>query len=236
MRTRTGRRPGSSAPPPRRRRSAAGITIVEMMIVVVILTVVMGGAFMVQMRLTKASAQISSSIESLRAHMNAVSLLRADLANARVESVAANGTSITYSLPVFDPITGSILDDDGNVLWGINDGTGPRVGGWCTVSFSFERTRSEAAEGFDLNGDGDLADTFDEGRLVKMSDLGARMPLPRTNVLLVSGNPAGDFDGDGINDRLFALNGESVRIRLARAKDRAAARIRPVTMAFAELK
>lgn len=220
-----------------RSRSIGGFSIIEMMIVLVILTVVFSAAFMVQARVSKASAQITNGTTALRASLDALNALRQDLSQARIEAVALNGSSVTFSLPVFDPLTKSCLDASGNVVWGINDGNGPKVGGNCTISFTPLKKRFESQEKLDLNGDGDQSDVFEEGRLVKKASTGTLMAMPKITLLLPYGNYGGDVDSDAVSDPIFAIAGtHQLALRMARPREAGPTQVRSYVMAFLDAK
>jgi len=75
-----------------------------------------------------------------------------------------------------------------------------------TIRFVTDRTISEAAQGVDLNGDGDRKDRFDLGHLEADRPDGTKEPLTGAWLLQPALNHGGDLDGDGVPDPIFSAD------------------------------
>jgi hypothetical protein len=212
-----------------------GFTLIEVAIALFLGTVTLGGLVALTSTSAEGTRSIGSNLQTIRGGVDALAALRHDLNRARVVSVCADGTSLTYRLPVPAGIGQATLDDAGEVIWGVSDTTGITVGGTVTLAFVPERTLRESESGADVNGDGDQTDVFDVGRISRTSSTGARLALPRLDVLLANGNRGGDIDGDGTADPLFGLSPDrrTVVIRLLRTSRTGSARLVEVQCAVA---
>jgi len=194
-----------------------GTSLVELAVAASVIGTMTLAALSLQVTTANASREIRSGFETVQTGARALDTLRRDLNRGRIEGIAPDGSSITYSLPLVDPVTGSFLDAGGNIRWGISDENGPVLGGTCTVAFQVEAVASEAALNRDLNGDGDLDDVFDRGRLSKTASTGEPLPLSRLDLFLPTGDYSGDVDSDGTDDPLFSLAAaRQVTLRIAR--------------------
>ena len=63
---------------------------------------------------------------------------------------------------------------------------------------------SEAADSADYNLDGDRTDSFQIGRLFRVSAGGQELPIGPSALAVTSPTPGGDLTGDGAADPLFA--------------------------------
>lgn len=131
--------------------------------------------------------------------------LRNTLSQACLKTLTTEGDFIEYLMPVTNVATGKHVDEAGQPYWGAADSDGDRVGGWYRIEFVLNRVRSEQLEQNDINGDGDLDDSFDEGTLVRTTDTGETVAMPTPYLLLVTGDHAGDVDGDEIGDPIFTV-------------------------------
>ena len=192
------------------------VSLIEVTIAAGVATIVLGAALGMTQTSMSASKVIGDSSVGLRREVEVKNALRLDLNRCRLEAIAPDGSSVTYSLPV-TAADGSLLDAYGNVIWGVSDSTGPKPGGTITVSFQVDRIRDEAVEEIDLNNDGDTTDRFDQGRLVKTASTGDRLALPLARVVLVRGDYTGDVNGDGQPDPLFSVDADGqVEVRITR--------------------
>ncbi len=133
---------------------------------------------------------------------------------------SGDGVGFSYRRPVDPANTGTYIDGD-TIRWGATVEGGDSVDGCAAITYRAVAQITEATRGWDLNNDGDLADTFDIGRF---SDLGwdAVDPLRGASSLdLVSpiflqevDNYGGDLDGDGFDDPIFLWTPGSGRLRI----------------------
>jgi len=183
-----------------------GITLIEMAFALSCAVLILAAGYGLLGAVGGASAETMRGLGTLRESMKAMDGLRGDLQTARVISVSADGTSLTYTLPLAIGDASTIVNDTGEVQWGIADSEGELLGGSCTLSFVIERQVGESTVGRDINKDGDKVDVFDVGHLVKTSSRGHRMTFPTIRLLLKSGDRAGDVTGDGEADPIFAAS------------------------------
>jgi len=185
-----------------------GTTLLELVFVTAAMVIVLGGGYTVLTSASNSYGETAASLENLSGSVEVLSRLRTDLSKGKVVSVAADGSSFTFRQPVTTGPGGSIFDAKGEIIWGIQDQSGPRAGGSCTISFRSRRILSEVEQGSDLNRDGDQNDVFEVGELVAISDAGLSLSLPRMRILVVKDDWGGDIDGDGKPDPIFTLDGE----------------------------
>jgi hypothetical protein len=220
-----------------RRRSAQtrvgekGFTLIELAFAMATGAIVLASVHIVTSSVSSSSVKLVTGLESIRGSLEAVVKVRADIARCRVISVAQDGSSITYSLPIVPAEGTSILDEEGEIRWGISDRKGIRTGGFGRIEFLPERIRDEQGEDQDLNQDGDKADIFEEGRLRRTTDADDDLGLKRVRLLLVRGDRSADVDGDGLPDPIFSLAGNDVVVmQLPHLLDDGGVRVRTTKM------
>lgn len=121
-----------------------------------------------------------------------------------------DGTGFSYRVPVGP--SGEKDDRIGHELKRGAEvpGGGATLDGWNAIYFKPRITFDESVHGNDVNGDGDVADTFDIGQLRRVtwdtSDSAAPVydvGIGPATVLQERCNYGGDLDGDGFDDPLF---------------------------------
>lgn len=183
--------------------AVSGMTLVETVVSMSLLMILLGGGASLLLSTTSSSAGTLERFNTLHSASVAIDGLRRGLENCRVESVSVSGDQLTFSIPV-DPNGGGVpLDGVGDVVWGIEDADGVRVGGTATIQFLADAVLVEAELQIDLNSDGDLSDLFDIGRLVVFSDQGRPLPLTHLPLLQAVGNHGSDLNNDGVPDPIF---------------------------------
>lgn len=155
----------------------------------------------------------------------------------QVQTVGAGAPSLTFVIPVdvgednngnlvldpgedangdkvLDLSDGDFTAPDGTVQWGTIENDGPRLDApgaphRIDLRFVAEEDIAEASRGYDLNGDGDLADTFQRGHLLYTTTGGLTEEYGRGALLASTSDPQADLNNDGIPDPLFLIEGES---------------------------
>jgi hypothetical protein len=158
----------------------AGFTLVEVVGSTLLVTAVLSAAM-------HASADLASGSEAVRADLfvrvdRALARTAGDLKRGDLGPIPAAGDSISYQVPA--------------------DCDGART----TIRLVTDRTISEAAQDFDLNGDGDRNDRFDLGHLELDRPDGTKEPLTGAWLLQPALNHGGDLDGDGVPDPIFSTD------------------------------
>ena len=70
---------------------------------------------------TGASDTIGKSLDSTRSHIDLLAALRSDFNQCRIEAPSADGTTLTYSLPMHAGADGSPVDRSGELIWEVTD-------------------------------------------------------------------------------------------------------------------
>ena len=184
---------------------SSGLTLMELMVSLVFLSVllVVAVAGVIDARTMHDVTDRGARQTQQRVQLS--SDLRSSLSQASLKALPAEGDYIEYYLPVSDTATGKHVDEAGKPLWGASDSGGDRIGGWYRIEFVLNRVRSEQLEQNDINDDGDLDDSFDEGTLMRTTETGEIIAMPTPYVLLVTGDHAGDVDGDDVGDPIFTV-------------------------------
>lgn len=190
-----------------------GFTLIEVLIAAVVLAIVMAailGVFNAGMD----ACNVGSAMLAVQT-MNTSSMaeMTERLRESRVISVAGDGHSITFQVPVRQRPDGAVLDATNNVIWGADD----RPNWSYTYAYAATRTfgeRVEGPKGTDLNRDGDRTDTFALGCLVEeiRDESGALVEsrqITPSYIAMSTPTFGGDIDNDGVADALFSrVNGE----------------------------
>ncbi len=121
--------------------------------------------------------------------------------------------SLEFQTPVDWDLDGDRLDDNNLIEWGCDEEVGPVLGSSITYAFEPYGQLAELVDGVDYNGDGDRADLFRIGRIIRTTTGGRRISFGDLDVLLNRLEPDGDIDGDGEDDPLFVLDNGSLMIR-----------------------
>jgi len=131
-----------------------------------------------------------------------------------------DGSGFAYRVPV-DPTGGEdYFDDDGAIQWGaIVDGIAT-LDGYACLHFEPVAQVLEATRNADLNGDGDLSDSFDLGQIRKhvwMATGGGgsqNVALCPPMVLQETCAYGRDLNGDGFDDPIFLWEPDTSRLRI----------------------
>lgn len=132
-----------------------------------------------------------------------------------------DGSGFAFRLPV-DPAGGEdYFDAAGEIQWGAQVDGAPSLTGRACFSFTPVAVVRENARGVDLNGDGDLADTFDLGQITRQvwdgtlgGASGSTVAICPPMILQETCNWGGDLDGDGFEDPIFLWEPSSSRLRI----------------------
>lgn len=205
----------------------SGTSLIEMMIAMALITVVLGAIY--SFLLTgHNSFLIGTEVLNLQQTSSTLTdQVSSRLIEARLISLNANGSAITFMVPVEDE-GGEVIDSNFNVIWGAVDADDDvHVGGWYIYYFEGDETLSEVTLGVDINEDGDMADLFDKGALhvSVYNELGVlQTTLEMSQPFLIQTHPTagGDVDADDEDDPIFSrvdtdgnpdTLGMSIRIR-----------------------
>lgn len=188
-------------------KSNAGFTLLEVIIVMFILTIMLGGAMYIIFSGQEVfdEGSMTSFLESQASRL--MDAIKDDISEglvitASVPTTSNNYASLTLKVPVL--VSGSYWDAvTGVVNWGAEG----NVNWYITYAFSYVMTISEAADGLDYNQDGDLADSFDIGDLVKEVYNGGGNLIQSvkmcSDIITVAGTRYADINNDGNADRIF---------------------------------
>ena len=163
----------------------------------------LGGVISLSRSVTGVYGTVATTATSTESRSSVVDALREELRSCRLHSVATDGSSVTYSLPIQAGTYGGFTDDKGNILYGANATTGFSTDATITLAFVKKSEISESTAG-DLNGDGDTADTYELGYLAKTTSTGITLPFPRIELIRLKGSLSADLNKDGKADPLFA--------------------------------
>lgn len=181
-----------------------GLTLIEFVVSLTVLSVLMAVAVAGVLSAGSSEALTERGSRHTKNRLQLSTLLRRTLGQAKATALNVEGDSFTFCLPVTDAV-GAHVDAAGSPLWGISDSQGDHVGGSCTIDFVVQRVLVEAIEERDINDDGDMQDSFDEGVLRRTTDTGEELPMPTPRLVQVTGDHGADVDGDGEDDRIFSL-------------------------------
>jgi hypothetical protein len=131
------------------------------------------------------------------------------------------GTGFSYRVPT-DPAGGTNYLDGDDLQWGETVRGNPTLDGWGAIHFNAVWVFNEAAEGQDLNGDGDRVDLFDVGQIRRRTwdttntAITTDVGLGPTVVVQEQCNWGGDLDADGFNDPIFLWDADrrTLHVRL----------------------
>lgn len=186
------------------RRTQNGFTVLEMAVVLAILAPVLGIAFSGMTSVMTTSAVAATEVGAQRQIIFTTKRLRDDFRKCQVTAVAPTGLSITYQHPVDPAGTGLAIDAMGGIVWGAKEAAGPVAGASYTVSFVQDGLVQEMVLQTDLNGDGDMVDSYQVGHLQRTTTGGTLVDVSPSVFLVDAFTPTGDLNGDGQPDPLFA--------------------------------
>jgi hypothetical protein len=181
----------------------AGMTVVEMVVAVAIFCSIVATAI-------HPTIDASAGTEIVRADLfvrvdDALQAVADDIERGDLDPPTAQGDTLAYQVPIDPDGDGSYLDADGAVQFGMKKNGVSVIGQRATFKFVADRVLSEATLKFDLNGDGDLKDKFDQGHLVRVLPDGKTEQISGSWILQPNGNHGGDLDGDGVADPIFSI-------------------------------
>ena len=147
---------------------------------------------------------------------------RVSLEEGQPVTFRGSGTGFSYEVPI-DPTGGNNVLNRDDLFWGADfQPQGPIESGKMAFYYEPKTEFSEAQENHDLNGDGDVLDTFDVGQLRRISWDTAdparieNVGVGPSAVLQEQCNWGGDLDADGFADPIFLWNKDlrTLHIRL----------------------
>lgn len=210
-----------------------GFTLLEMVVSLVVLVIVMSALGMVLRSSQRLFVYASQRGELVERGRRLFDQLERELLVARLVSLetdAGQPPRIVYQVPVDlgEDLNGNgVLDpgEDANhngvldaqpspfsgsglVLWGAREGNAVWAGRTITLAFEPMGIVTEVELNVDVNGDGDLRDSFARGRLVRTVEGQAPRPLGNDEVLVPHPVAGGDRDADGLDDPMFSVIGE----------------------------
>jgi prepilin-type N-terminal cleavage/methylation domain-containing protein len=186
-------------------KRTAGFSITELVVVVAIvslLSALLTGSM--------AKSQTFAGVEMSRGaaegrFQHTLDQVRGMLAIGRVEDPIESGTRVRFMTPIDPDGDGVTYDATGAVTWGSTVGGVAVAGAARFVAYVVTDLVLEQHLDLDLDGDGDLLDGFEVGRLEEQTPDGTRIALTPNTVLQRPGNPGGDVDGDGQLDPVFTV-------------------------------
>jgi len=196
-------------------KMSKGVTLVELMIVVALLSIVAA----LSMRIIVAAQRTQTQGEIL-ANLEEKGRLFTDklqewIPSALILTISNYHSSLRFQIPVDPDGDGSIINPtSGYIDWGARDANGVDHLNWSYVyKFVPEVTNEEWVIGVDINEDGDLEDTFLEGRIerdiLNESGIVQQAVVVDRNVVLRKWPPTGAIDwgfrGTPNGDPLFVL-------------------------------
>jgi len=200
------------------------MTLVEVMIAMGILSVILYITFQVLMSSQSAynDASISHNLES-RGH-TFLDHYKKELLFCRIQSLATDGSTIRYQVQIAQyDLSGNLLNTAQEYGYYYNGNQTNYAGELAFVPTRYYRESSaapqpplsgtpvEVLDGIDMNTDGDITDTFAQGRIEQnVYDAGGILiDVSRAADLVILGCTSGtmgdDIDNDGILDPLFTV-------------------------------
>lgn len=211
-------------------RRTGGFTLLELMITAAVMGMVI---MIVTAAMVNAMRTYSPNvtITNLEAAAGSVAeRLTEELTHAMAINVNADGTEVTFSLPVDGDGSGTPLDKDSNIELGYGNTAGDRR----RVRYVVHQTIDESIIGHDINNNGTTNDRYFSGRLVVDTldsagiSLGNETAISPAFVLATAPAAGLDVDGDGSEDWIFRrvnadgsdnpLNGPILRVRLIQGR------------------
>jgi prepilin-type N-terminal cleavage/methylation domain-containing protein len=207
-----------------RRAGERGFSLLELMVAMAILSMILLGAALALNGTNDVAVLEATRNEMERSSQNALDRMALELRDsaAKVITVAANGSSIQFQVPVDLDGKGTILNSTGAVEYGFL-ANGVPTGGTITYRFvqnlvaGQPEVLSEAARRMQLNDDADLGDRFARGYILRTTQLTSGAVVSQSIltgrwIVQPDGNWGGDVDGDGAADPIFQLDGTSGRV------------------------
>ena len=214
-----------------------GFTVIELVVALVILVVLLVAVGSVTRSVTQAVGSELIDLDAQEMGESTTNSVGRNLTMARILAVQPGAPSVNFVIPVdvgeddngnltldpgedadddnvLDLSDGDFTAPDGTVQWGAVENGGPRLdmpGSPHQISLQFvaDAIIDEDAEGYDLNGDGDLEDIFQRGHILYTTTDGLTEQYGRGAIVLQTANPQADLNNDGIADPLFSIEGET---------------------------
>jgi hypothetical protein len=180
-----------------------GSTLLEVIVAAVILAAIIATAVHPAIDQAAGTEVVRSSL-FVRVD-DATQRILGEIEPGEIDTPPATGDSLSWQVPIDPDGDGSCLDADGAIQWGMRKNGVAVAGARATVRFVIDRVLDEAKLAYDLNGDGDQKDRFDQGHLERQAPDGTIERLTGSWLLQPTGNHGGDLDGDGVADPIFAL-------------------------------
>jgi len=169
----------------------AGFTLLEAVIVAVIFSALVVSIYETVSVGQKASTEMTGRAQFEGAAREASQRLQREFYRARVVSVEAPpaAPAVVYQLPVDADGDGDTTDDFEQIEWGSPEPGNDQLGGQLRIEWRFDRLVSEAADSADYNLDGDRTDSFQLGRLFRVSAGGQELPIGPSALAVTSPTP-----------------------------------------------
>lgn len=199
---------------PERPSGEAGFTLLEAIIVAVIFSALVVSIYETVTVGQNASTELTGRAQFESGAREASQRLQREFYRARVVAVDAPpaAPAIAYQLPVDADGDGDTTDASEQIEWGSPEPGDDQAGTQLRIEWRLDRVVSESDDESDYNGDGDRADTFQVGRLFRVSAGGQELPIGPSALAVSAPEPGGDLTGDGTPDPLFAWDGSVLAI------------------------
>lgn len=190
----------------RNMQTTRGVTLLEMTVVVFFAAAILISAIGL-LSTGQDNFDIGTAEASLMATARmGIERISGEIRVCRVFSplILTDHSSITYQIPIPDPVTGSIIDGTGKIRWGADGNLNWRK----QLAFMGTGTFQENTQRKDFNRDGDILDAFELGRIVEQVYDDGTSSLQRQttiaeNIVVAAGQRDGDVKGDGTWDPIF---------------------------------
>ncbi len=187
----------------------SGVTLIEVVIVTAVMSIVLAallGTMVIGQRSVNTGMAIANAIsDTERAATDIVN----DLAWAKIDPLPADGMSVSFQIPV--EVDGDVLNGANDVNWGSYAGLDGKLEFAYVASPKAEHKASEPVDDRDYNRDGDKADVFYLGRIVRReydSTMTLASQRNMTGPIIISG----DMDDNSSPDPMFYLRAGSIVI------------------------
>jgi type II secretory pathway pseudopilin PulG len=197
-----------------KRTGEAGFTLLEAVIVSVIFSALIVSIYETVTVGQNASTELTGRSQFEGAARETMQRLQREFYRARVVAVDAPPLppALTYQLPVDADGDGDTTDASEEIEWGSPEPGDDLLGGQVRVEWRFDRLVSETDDDADYNADGDRTDSFQIGRLTRVSAGGQELPIGPNTMAMSVPLPGGDMTGDGTPDPLFTWDGSILAV------------------------
>ena len=187
------------------RGQATGSSLVEVVIATALLGLIFIGATeAVGSQGPFALSTVSRSALQTRSSIACRTAVR-EVSPGNITNAAVDGTTLTYQRPVDPDGDGLVLDNLGNIQWGMTLNGVDVAGATGTFLYVVDDQLDEGVLGVDLNLDGDQADVLDRGHLERQLSNGQTFRVSGSWILQPAGNHGGDLNGDLVADPIFQV-------------------------------